>query len=106
ELMGPETVKTNNSADTSKLSVIEVPKNIDFNLNVNAAQVLYDNYDIRNAAGTLIVKDQTLFFKDMALEMLDGKIKMNGSYATSNIKKPHVDIDFSIEKMSIQKAFN
>jgi hypothetical protein len=37
--------------------------------------------------------------------MLDGKVKMNGSYSTLDAQKPKIDIDFGIEKMSIQKAF-
>ncbi len=105
ELMGPASTEQK-SADTSKLSVIEVPKNIDFNMTMKAGRLLYDNYDIKNAQGTLVVKDQTVFFKNMSMQMLDGNLKMNGSYATKDIKKPKVDIDFAIEKMNIQKAFN
>src|SRR5690606_5426065 len=60
---------------------------------------------IKNARGTLQVKNQTIFFKDMGLNMLDGTVTMNGSYASVNPEKPKVDIDFGIEKMSIQKAF-
>jgi hypothetical protein len=105
ELMGPSETETT-TKDTSKLTVIEVPKNIDFNMSVKADRILYDNYDIKNARGSLLVKDQTIHFKDMALEMLDGTLKMNGSYATTDIKKPKIDIDFGIEKMNIQKAFS
>src|SRR5690606_7058366 len=81
ELMGPVDTETT-AKDTSKLTIIEVPKNIDFNMSVKADRILYDNYDIKNARGSLLVKDQTIHFKDMALEMLDGTLKMNGSYAT------------------------
>ncbi|WP_207429585.1 AsmA family protein [Pedobacter sp. SYSU D00535] len=106
ELMGPSTPGTSKQADTAKLTVIEVPANIDFALSVNAGRVLYDNYDIQNAAGSLQVDQQTLYFKDMKLDMLDGRLSMNGSYASTDVKKPKVNIDFGIEKMSIQKAFS
>ncbi|HTN19813.1 MAG TPA: AsmA-like C-terminal region-containing protein [Pelobium sp.] len=104
ELMGPENTATA-TKDTSKLSLIKVPANINFLASVNAKQVLYDNYNISNAKGALLVKDESVYFKDMALQMLDGTIKMNGMYTTKDPKKPFVDIDFGIEKMSIQKAF-
>jgi hypothetical protein len=104
ELMGPETA-TATAKDTSKLTVIEVPKNIDFKMAVKAGRVLYDNYDIKNARGALTIKDETVHFENMALEILDGTIKMNGSYSSADLKKPAVAIDFGIEKMSIQKAF-
>lgn len=107
ELMGPKSTTEESGKKTdSKLSVFEVPGNIDFNLTAKAGRVLYDTYDITNAHGTLLVKNKTVTFKDMALNMLDGTVKMNGSYATVDPKKPKVDVDFGIEKMEIQKAFS
>lgn len=105
ELMGPENTTTAKT-DTVKLSLIKVPANINFLATVNAKQVLYDNYNITNAIGALQVKDESVFFKNMALQMLDGKVKMNGMYTTKDPKKPFIDIDFGIEKMNIQKAFS
>lgn len=104
ELMGTKSAEPK-AADTTKLSVIEVPKNIDFTLALKAGQLFYDNYDIKNAQGALIVKDQTVFFKNLGMQMLDGTLKMNGSYSTIDVKKPKVNIDFGIEKINIQKAF-
>ncbi|WP_316768789.1 AsmA-like C-terminal region-containing protein [Pedobacter frigiditerrae] len=106
ELMGPPKATGETKVADSKMTVFEVPANIDFNLGVKAAKVNYDKYDISNAKGALQVKDKTVYFKDMALNMLAGTVKMNGSYATVDPKKPKVDIDFGIEKMDIQQAFN
>ncbi|MCZ4242988.1 AsmA-like C-terminal region-containing protein [Pedobacter punctiformis] len=106
ELVGPKaaTEKTD-SKTSSQLSVFEVPGNIDFTMAANAGRILYDNYDISNARGTLLVKNKTVHFENMSMNMLDGTVKMNGSYATVNPKSPKVDINFGIEKMDIQKAF-
>lgn len=106
ELMGPKSTTEEPTKKTdSKLSVFEVPGNIDFNVVGKAGRVLYDTYDITNAHGALLVKNKTITFKDMAMSMLDGTVKMNGSYATIDPKKPKVDVDFGIDKMDIQKAF-
>ena len=106
ELIGPPSTATKSATGDTKISVFEVPGNIDFNMAVKAAKVNYDKYDISNAKGTLQVKDKTVYFKDLALNMLDGTVKMNGSYATVHPRKPNVAIDFGIEKMDIQKAFS
>ena len=106
ELMGPKTTADAPKPSDSKLTVFEVPGNIDFTMSAKAARVLYDNYDISNVKGALTVKDKTIYFKDMGMNMLDGTLKMNGYYATVDPKKPKVDIDFGIEKMDIQKAFS
>jgi len=107
ELIGPK-ITTDEAAKkaNSKLSVFEVPGNIDFTMATKAGRILYDNYDITNAKGDLLVKNKTITFKNMGMDMLDGTLKMNGSYATIDPKKPKVDVDFGIEKMDIQKAFN
>jgi hypothetical protein len=106
ELMGPKVVSEDQPKKTeSKLSVFEVPGNIDFTVAAKANRVLYDTYDITNAKGALLVKNKTITFKDMGMNMLDGTLKMNGSYATIDPKKPKVDVDFGIDKMNIQKAF-
>ncbi|MGB4775170.1 MAG: AsmA-like C-terminal region-containing protein [Daejeonella sp.] len=103
ELMGSATTPAQTS--NTKMSVIEVPGNIDFTLNAKAGRVIYDKYDIQNAKGTIAVKDNTLSFRNMGMNMLDGTLSMNGTYATVNPKKPKVDMDLAITKMDIQKAF-
>lgn len=105
ELIGSKTQVEEGKKSDAKLSVFEVPGNIDFSLATRASRIIYDNYDISNAKGLLEVKNKTVYFRDMAMNMLDGSIKMNGSYATTDPKKPKVDVDFGIEKMDIQKAF-
>lgn len=107
QLVGPKpTEDAQAQKSTSKLSVFEVPGNINFNIAAKVGRVLYDTYDITNAHGAMLVKDKIITFKDLGMNMLDGTVKMNGSYSTVNPKKPKVDIDFGIEKMDIQKAFN
>ena len=107
ELVGPKATSDDRSKKTdSKLSIFEVPGNIDFVFVANANRILYDTYDITNAKGTLLAKNKTITFKEMGMNMLEGKVTMNGSYATIDPKKPKIDVNFGIEKMSIQKAFN
>jgi len=107
ELIGPKP-KSETPAEKSdaKLSVFEVPGNIEFSVAAKAGRVLYDTYDISNAKGGLLVKNKTITFNDVTMNMLDGAVNMNGYYATIDPKKPKIDVNFGIEKMDIQKAFN
>lgn len=108
ELMGPASTgeKAKSAKDEVELTVFEVPANINFNMAVKANKVKYDKYDINNARGAIQVKDKTVYFKNLGLDMLAGTVRMNGSYATLNPKKPKVDVDFGLEKIDIQQAFN
>ncbi|WP_461790003.1 AsmA-like C-terminal region-containing protein [Pedobacter sp.] len=106
ELMGPKALEESKSKEEVPLAVVEVPANINFNMALKANKVKYDKYDISNARGALQVKDRTVYFKNLGLDMVGGTIKMNGSYATINPKRPKVAIDFGMEKVDIQQAFN
>lgn len=106
ELMGPKVVEESKAKTEVPLAVIEVPANINFNMALKANKVKYDKYDISNARGALQVKDRTVYFKNLGLDMVGGTVRMNGSYATTNPKRPKVAIDFGMEKVDIQQAFN
>lgn len=102
ELMGPPSTAT---ADTSKMSVVAIPANIDFVFTSSINKIAYDNLTINSLEGKIKVKNSVLSFEDVALNTLDAKITMAGSYSTENIKKPFVDMNFGIQNMDIQKAF-
>ncbi|MCO6501378.1 MAG: AsmA family protein [Vicingus serpentipes] len=97
------------SEDEEPLSVIEVPKNIDFTLNSNITKVLYDNMEIDNLKGELIVKDQKVSMNNVNMNLLGGSMLMNGFYETTNPKKPGISYDMNIQDFDIQtvvKTFN
>ncbi|MFN0293243.1 AsmA-like C-terminal domain-containing protein [Pedobacter helvus] len=106
ELMGPSATEETKTKEEVPMTVFEVPANINFNMALKANQLKYDKYDIKNAKGALQIKDRTVYFKNLGLDMVGGTIKMNGSYATINPKKPKVAVDFGMEKIDIQQAFN
>jgi len=104
ELMGPETEETT-AADTISTGVAEVPSNIDFVLNSYIGMLLYDNMEMKNVSGNLVVRDSKVSMSDLKMNLLDGSMVVNGSYDTKNIKKPHVDFDLAIADFDITKTF-
>jgi hypothetical protein len=107
EFMTPaDTAKKPASAPATASSVIAVPANIDFSLHSDIARMLYDKIEITNVAGLLHVANNTIDLSELKMNMLDGSLKMSGSYNTSNIKKPHVDFkNLDITGWDIQKTF-
>ncbi|MDN3668973.1 AsmA-like C-terminal region-containing protein [Echinicola jeungdonensis] len=91
--------------DTTELSLIELPRNIDFTMTVQADEVFYDNLVFTNTRGVLILDDGILTFKDAALNTLGGQMTLNGSYNTQDIQTPLFDLNFNVQSLSIQKAF-
>jgi uncharacterized protein involved in outer membrane biogenesis len=93
------------SADTSALTVVEVPKNIDFKLQTSLKKVIYDQLEIDNILGILIVKDGKVRMDNLAMDLLQGSMIMNGEYNTQDISKPMVNMNLSIKEIDIQSSF-
>ena len=91
--------KTTTPADTSKLKVIEIPKNINFTMQAGFKQLVYEKMNFSNAKGILKIADGNMKIQDMTLQAFGGNLLMNGLYSTSDPKKPAVDFDISINEV-------
>lgn len=92
-------------ADTAAMTVVEVPGNIDFNLNANLTKVLYDNLTIDNMVGNIVVRQKKVDVTNLKLGLLGGNVLMNGYYESTNPKKPTVNMNFKVDNFDIQKTF-
>ena len=98
---------TSESADSVAIGVIEIPKNLDFNLTGNFKQVIFDNMDMSNVNGQLLVKNGKVDMKNMAMNALGGSLKVNGYYDTSkDAQKPEVSLDLNINNVSFSQTFS
>jgi len=93
-------------ADTSPLTVIEVPKNIDFAMNVNIGNILFDKLSITNTVGMLLVKDGKLQMQNLAMNLLEGSMALSGEYNTQDIKVPSVNLSMDIKQFDITSALS
>jgi len=99
-------VANDSSSTEEPLAVIEIPANIDFTLNANLKQLLYDNVEITNTEGQIVVRNQEAKLNTLSMETLGGKVLMDGTYNTSNAKEPKIDFKFGIEGLDINKTAN
>lgn len=92
------------ASDTSALQMIEVPGNIDFNLNAEIKQLIYEDLSLSDLKGSLIIKEQAVSMNNLAFKLLGGAVKMSGSYSTAVRKKAEVQLQLAIESFDIQKT--
>lgn len=107
EFMTDEDVQETESSESESytMSVVKVPANIDFGMNVNVNKVLYDNLEMTNVLGTVKIVDEKMILDKLSLDMLKGNLVVSGSYDTKNSKKPIVDFNMDINEFDIQKSF-
>jgi hypothetical protein len=91
-------------SDTTVAGVILVPANIDFLLDASVDQLLFQNLDIANASGVLLVKDEAVSMKDVAMKLMGGSLVMNGSYSTVIPSVPKVDFGLKVSDFNIKQT--
>ena len=87
------------------LEVVEVPKNIDFEMNANIAEVLYDNMSLNNMKGQIVVRDGVVRMDNLDFASLGGQFAMSGTYDTRDLKKPAFDFNLDIRDLAIRQAY-
>lgn len=92
--------------DTTSLSVIALPQDIDFTMSVKADQVVYDNLELRDIDGSMTLRDGVLAFNDASMSTLGGRLGLAGSYDPRDITAPAFDMTFDVSGLSIREAFN
>lgn len=107
DLMGDEGIESEeaNTEEDGQMTVMEIPKNIDFALSTQIKELLYDGIVIKNVQGGLLLKDGIASMKNLNMQMLDGKLKMNGSYSTKDIEKPAFDLDLDAQNLNVMLCF-
>jgi len=106
ELM-PQTEKKEETTkkEETALSVIEVPNNLDLKLNCNLKKILYDKLIISNTTGLATVKDSKVRLDKMNMNLLKGRINMNGEYNVQNIKTPKINFKFGASDIDLQSTY-
>src|ERR1035437_10344238 len=92
--------------NTSSLSLMKVPKNIDIDFDAIIDEFSYSEIKEQNVKGHIIVRNGILSIKDASMNILRGTIAMNADYDTRDTLKPVMKADFNMQNIGIKDAFN
>jgi hypothetical protein len=105
-LMPEETGTTQESSvDTTAMTVVEIPGNIDFEMAATFDKLIYDNIVMDNVKGMLKIKDKKLELTNLSMNLLKGEMVMNGVYSTVTPEKPEFDFGLNMKNIDIQEAY-
>ncbi len=99
------TTSTTSSKPATSNDIFKVPGNLDFELTTAINKVKYDKMDITNLAGNIVVRDEKMSMRGVSMNMLEGKMVLDGSYSTKNTQLPDIDLKYNITDFDIQKSF-
>ncbi|HHT23830.1 MAG TPA: AsmA family protein [Bacteroidales bacterium] len=92
--------------DTSSMSVIKIPKNLNLNLAGDFKELVYDKMNFKNANGQLKVADGELNIQKMNVNAFGGNMALIGKYSSANPLQPAVDFDIDMQQISFAEIFS
>ncbi|MFA5819680.1 MAG: AsmA-like C-terminal region-containing protein, partial [Bacteroidales bacterium] len=92
--------------DTTSLTVIQVPGNIDFDFDALIDEFSYNNIKAQKVKGHIIVRDGILSIREAEMNILNGTISMNADYDTRDALKPAMKADFDMHNIAVKDVFN
>ncbi len=107
ELMGgEETTATADAAavDTTALSLIEVPRNVDFRLKAQVKEVKYGDMTLADCKGDLHVHDEMVHLSDVFFRLFGGTVTMDGRYNTQDKAHPRVALQYDVRDLDIAET--
>lgn len=91
--------------EESEGGVAEIPAGFDFELDVSINELMYDNLNITDVNGQVILKDEALNMKSISMKMLEGGLNMKGSYSTFNPVAADFDVNMLISRWDIPSVY-
>ena len=92
--------------DTAQLTIVELPANIDMALQTSIKKLIYDNYILTDVGGTAHLHDAQIDMKGLSAGLLGGRVTLNGTYDSKNVKSPFTSLETKLEKMNFASSFS
>lgn len=85
-------------------STLKIPAFLNCKFIASAKNVTYDNINLKNVSGTVLVKDETVSINDLKSDIFGGKIGFNGNISTKE-KTSTFKVDLNLDELNITESF-
>ncbi len=90
---------------TTGEEAIKIPSFLEITLNFNANKVIYDNLELKNAKGVLVLKEETARLENITTDIFNGSIGLDGMVSTKGAT-PVFEMDLALNSLDIASSFN
>ena len=100
-------VKTSEENNNSKdnITSLNIPDFLDCTFNATANTVNYDNLNLKNVKGILIINDQQATLKELTSGIFDGILAITG-YVSTKTETPVFNVNLGAEGFDLEQSFN
>ncbi|MDP5081556.1 MAG: AsmA-like C-terminal region-containing protein [Winogradskyella sp.] len=99
-----KSVNETSNKTTSNSESLKIPAFLDCTITANAKSVLYDNLNLKNVKGELIIKNQNANLKNMTTDLFNGQLGISGNVSTLEAK-PKFDMQLAMQQFDISQSF-
>ncbi|NVN19654.1 AsmA family protein [Muricauda sp. HICW] len=92
------------SSTTTGEERIKIPSFLDCTIEASANTVVYDNLNLKNVKGTLIIKDETATVQNLTSNLFGGTLGLSGSVSTKQ-EASTFDINLGMDNFNIGESF-
>ena len=103
-VQAPET-HDSTTVSSSEAGVIRIPENIDFTMQANLKEVLFDKMKLETVNGVLTVKNGTVDMRNLSFNTMGGSIMANGAYSAPKGVQPHLNAGFDMKGIGFAQAY-
>ncbi|WP_111309373.1 AsmA-like C-terminal region-containing protein [Confluentibacter sediminis] len=96
--------KTETKSANATTETLKIPQFLDCTIHAVAKNVVYDNLNLKDVMGTLLIKDQQATVKDLTSSLFKGKLAVNGNVSTKNAT-PTFSFNLGAKDFDISEAF-
>ncbi len=102
DFMAPTTNTTSEGKKTTE--AVKIPSFLDCNLTAKANTVVYDNLNLKNVSGNLVIKDEAVALNNLKMDIFGGNIGLTGTVSTKGTT-PKFDMNLNLNTLNIAESF-
>jgi len=104
ESSSTETTESLETDSSESMEALLLPKRIDFTTTAKIGELIYDDIEIKNIDGAIVLRDEKLSLQNTNMELLEGKMMMNGYYESTDSLRPTFDFGMDIDGFDVKQT--
>src|SRR3712207_4042099 len=105
DFMKTDSVAAASADSTTATGIVEIPRNVDLQIDANLKQVLFNKMSFNEMNGKMVVKDGKVDMKNLSMNTMGGNVVMNGYYSTADVKRPQLNAAFKMNSIVFAQAY-
>ncbi len=102
DFMAPTTTTSEEGKKTTE--AVKIPSFLDCSITAKAKTVVYDNLNLQNVSGNMLIRDEAVSLNNLKMDIFGGNIGLTGTISTKG-KTPTFNVNLGLDKVNIAESF-